>query len=113
MWIDDMMNNYEDVWIVPVRAGIEYMKDVNITIDDYFSIKMVTDSDFLEPVDAYMYQEQLPHKLNLSKAQFAEMMDMIGTGFFMFCSRCLLHVLQSSFRVCVDTHARVLKLIHI
>ena len=22
-----MMNNYEDVWIVPVRAGIEYMKN--------------------------------------------------------------------------------------
>ena len=27
MWIEDMMNNYDDVWIVPVRAGIEYMKN--------------------------------------------------------------------------------------
>ena len=27
MWIEDMMNNYEDVWIVPVKAGIEYMRN--------------------------------------------------------------------------------------
>ena len=27
MWMDDMMNNYDDVWVVPIRAGIEYMKD--------------------------------------------------------------------------------------
>jgi len=27
MWMDDMMNNYDDVWVVPIRAGIEYMMD--------------------------------------------------------------------------------------
>jgi len=27
MWIEDMMTNYDDVWIVPVKAGIEYMKN--------------------------------------------------------------------------------------
>merc|ERR1719507_2161158 len=27
MWMEEMMTNYDDVWVVPVRAGIEYMKN--------------------------------------------------------------------------------------
>jgi hypothetical protein len=26
-FINDMMNNYDDVWVVPVKSGIEYMKN--------------------------------------------------------------------------------------
>ena len=43
MWIEEMMSNYDDVWIVPVRAGIEFMKNP-VPKDEL---------DFFEPFGCY------------------------------------------------------------